>query len=266
MERRRWLGLRLGLGLGLGMVTGAMGTTAGCLRVASFQCQEDGDCELDGTPGQCLPAEQVCIYPDTDCDTEWSTANGECMAPAGAGGSDGEASGGSDSSPTSGPPSDTEDTAEPVPRDCQAGPYEDISELGVVWASSVFSDNYHAFLSADRDYSTSWFSLGPEDGGLPSIFRWEVLEPHCVAQITIHGNGLHANPGFRTDYGFESVIVRVYDEADEVIFQEMLGMLGTPDPTLMIEPRVTGVKVELELFEHESNNCGGFSELEIMGF
>lgn len=252
------------------MMTGAMGPAVGCLRVPSFQCQEDGECVLDGTPGQCLATEQVCIYPDPDCDTDWSTANGECMAPAGAegGSSNGETPGGSDPGPTSGASgeSDTEETTDAVPRNCQTGPYEDISELGVVWASSVFSDNYHAFLSADRDYSTSWFSLGPEEGGLPSLYRWEVLEPHCVAQITIHGNGLHANPGFREDYGFESVIVRVYDEADEVVFQEMLGMLGTPDPTLMVEPLVTGVKVELELFEHESNNCGGFSELEIVGF
>lgn len=254
--RGRWLGLGLALGI-----------AAGCVHFERFQCQDDGDCIHEGTPGQCVLSEQTCIYPDTDCDTRWSTANGECMSPPGGdqGSSGGEGSAtGSDPGATA--DEDSSGTTDEVPRDCMTGPYDDISEDGVVGASSVFSDNYHAFLASDGDYTTSWFSSGPENGGLPSIFEWEVLEPRCIARIDVHGNGLHSNPSFRENFGFESVIVRVFDQSEAVAFQQMLPMLGTPDPDLVIEPRVIGVRVQLELFEHESADCGGFSELEVAGF
>ena len=61
------------------------------------------------------------------------------------------------------------------------------------------------------------------------------------------------------------LVVRVYDENDAVVFQQMAPLGGTPDPPVIVEPGVWGVRVELELSEHESNDCGGFSELQIVG-
>lgn len=246
--------------LGLGVL---VGTAVGCIQFDRFQCQDDADCVYEGTPGQCVLNEQTCVYPDDSCDTRWVTASGECRSPA-VDGSSGAAPTDMDPSATSG--QEGSGSTASIPRDCQNGPYDNVSEVGVVEASSVFSDNYHAFLAADQDKSTSWFSSGPEEGGLPSMYTWDVLEPYCIGRVDIFGNGLHANPAFREDFGFESVIVRVYDQDEEIVFQQMLPMLGTPDPDLFVEPRMVGVRVELELFEHESTDCGGISELEISGF
>ncbi len=272
---------------GLGPVIGlCLGVAGGCIQFDPFQCQDDGDCVYDGRPGQCRLAEQTCIYPDESCPTRWSSADGECMSPAGAsGGSDSDPSDGATSvastsgedsgDPTVDPPATTTATTGPVttsttsattgdPVGCGGGPFNDLTGLGVVEASSIFSDNFHPFLAADGDYGSSWFSAGPESGG-PSIFQWTVLDPHCFASVSITGNGLHDNPNFREDYGFENVVVRVYDESDALVFQQMASLGGTPDPPVLVQPDVWGVRIELELSEHESNDCGGFSELEIAG-
>lgn len=260
----------------------ALGMTGGCLQLDPFQCQTNADCIFQGRPGQCVLAEQICVYPDPACDTQWSTAAGECMTGLGSP----EASGSSDAVPgdtgassvasdgvddtsttaptTTGPtttsPPDT--TGDPV--GCGDGPFDDVVGLGVVEASSIFSDNFHAYLAADDDLGSSWFSSGPESGR-PSVFRWTVLEPHCIATVAVLGNGLHDNPAFREDFGFESIVMRVYDQDDAIVFQQMASLAGTPDPDVHFEPGVWGVRVELELSEHESDNCGGFSELEITG-
>lgn len=261
-------GPRRGSWWALGLVVGTM---VGCLRVAAFECQQDPDCVHDGMAGQCQADTGLCLYPDQACDTRWSTASGECM-PGGAGGSstgapvaesgDSGESGAGSSGSTGAPGADSTTGTVDL---CGTGSMMPLTDLGVVQASSVYSDNFHAFLAADGDLATSWFSSGPEPGNLPSTFTWTVLDPHCIEQLTLTGNGLHQNPAFRESFGFESVVVRVYDEHDEIVFQQMTSLAGTPDPTVVVEPRVTGVRIELELSEHESSDCGGFGELEILG-
>lgn len=248
-ERRAgWVLVGLSLGVGAG----------GCIRFEPFRCRGDLDCVVDGQAGRCRLAEQTCIYPDPTCKTQWSTADGACKPPiaqdGGTTGSEASDSGGSSGGST---------TA--VPGDCMGGAAGDITALGTVWASSVFGDQYPAPLSVDGDYGTSWLSAGVDLEGNPSFYRWTADEPRCIARIAVIGNGLHDNPEFREDYGYQSMIMRIYDADDAVVFQRMFILAGTPDPDAIAEPGVEGVRVELELVDHESFFCGGFSELEIEG-
>lgn len=277
----------LGIGLGLGM-----GIPLGCLNVPSYQCDTDLSCVAHGKSGRCFLGS--CVYVSGACanDTGWEDAAGECVeGPSFPGESDDQGEASDDDTPpvatssasTSGTDptagEDTlqlEDTGDPTttgeppdpttgtPQGC-TGPMDDITSMGVVDADSVFDDNYQPYLSVDGSYASSWFSSGPGPGGSPSIYTWSVLSPLCVAQVTITGNGLHQNPDFRQGFGFDSVAVRVYDDADAVVFQQMFSLAGTPDPAIIAYPDVEGVRVELELANHETSNCGGFSELEIVG-
>ncbi len=263
-----------------------MGTAAGCLDVDAFQCQTDLNCVLEGVRGRCVFPEQVCAYPDPACvGSAWSTADGRCVTvpdtPSEA--TDGEDVGSStDGDPTGGtsgppPPVDGSSSTGPAPTTdtppgtssggpvgC-VGPVDDITPEGVVEVSSVFNDNFQGYLAVDDNFTTSWFSDGPGPNDTPAVFTWSVLQPYCISQITMTGNGLHQNQSFQENFGFESVVVRVFDAADTVVFQQMFSLAMTPDPPMIAFPDVEGVRVELELSDHESSNCGGFSELEIVG-
>ncbi len=266
------------LGLGVGLL-------AGCLQVDAFACVEDSQCMLDGNAGRCVLAEQTCVYPNNTCTTQWSTAAGDCVLSPGVIGTSGDSSAvepsegtdepdpdsggslpvdGSSTGPDDGATTSAAETTTGVPGGCP-GPTDDITALGVVSATSVFSDDYFPPLSVDGNFASSWFSSGPEDGNEPTFYQWSDLESHCISHITITGNGLHSNPSFRTGFGFEHMIIRLYDGSDAVVFEEMFDLNGTPDPTVTVEPNVEGMRIELELFDHEANNCGGFSELQVVG-
>ncbi|MEM7158768.1 MAG: hypothetical protein AAF799_38355 [Myxococcota bacterium] len=283
--RSRLLSRELWAGLGLGVL-------AGCLTIDPFACADDTDCVFDGAPGICVQAEQTCVYADPGCVTAWSTADGSCV-PAPAGGVDpsagsSEAGEGEGEGSSSGvDPSSTETGVDTLPVDdatdggtttgdddpgtttgepkgCLGDPV-DLTPMGVAVAESTFNDDFHAFLSVDDDLTTSWFSSGPEPGGQPTHYTWSVVDPICFSQILITGNGLHANQGFQTGFGFGNVVVRVYDSEDQVVFQHMQLLENTPDPPVIVNPGVDGVRLELEFSGHEDNSCGGFSELEVVG-
>ncbi|MCA9709840.1 MAG: hypothetical protein KDK70_28630 [Myxococcales bacterium] len=246
----------LGLSLGLGLAVG-LSLVGGCIEVEPFRCQLDRDCVLDGQPGQCRMFERVCIYPDAHCPSQWSTAAGTCMDPV------------ADDTST-GPPLD-DGTAETsagttdAPVDCDPTDAQDITALGTVWASSVFRDQYPASLAVDGDYGTSWMSAGLDLEGNPSLFEWTAAEPRCITRIAVIGNAMNDDPMLREQHGFESMILRIYDQDDGVVFQRMLDLSGSPDPDAIVQPEVTGVRVELELFDHEVFYTGGFGELEVAG-
>lgn len=267
----------------------ALGVVAGCLSIDPFLCQTDADCVFEGNPGICVQTNQSCVYVDPTCISQWSTADGSCVdAPGGtvdpsAGSSEGGEGGGTgatsveppstetgedtlsvddDGTSTSGDSDPGTTTGEPQP--C-AGPAVDLTGMGAVVAESTFNDSFQAFLSVDDDLSTSWFSSGPESEGQPTHFTWDVLQPVCISQVLVTGNGLHSNPGFQTNFGFENVILRIYDENDDIVFQHMQLLPDTPDPPVIVNPEVEGVRLDLEFSGHEDNSCGGFSELEILG-
>lgn len=256
---RRWRWSWVGVAVGL----------AGCIQAEPFACQDDTNCVFEGQPGQCRASEQICIYPDDGCDTRWSTAQGECMSPvpASTGSSTGAESGssvGSTGDSTTLEPGTT--TVDLDPCDAGSGPSMDITGEGMVSASSVFSADFEPPLSVDGDYGTSWFSAGIELDGSPSLFEWSTSEPRCFTRISVIGNAEHEDPMLREGHGFASLVMRIYDADDAVVFQRMFILEGTPDPDAIAELSVAGTRVELDLIDHEAFNRGGFSELEIEGY
>ncbi len=145
-----------------------------------------------------------------------------------------------------------------------------ITQQGNVLASSVFDTlfgpAYEADLAVDGDIATSWFSAGPGEDGTESTYEWYTQQDHCIDEIAIISNALHANPDFRQDFGFESGLLEIIDTAGRVAFSEPLDLPGTPDPDVRIDTGgVLGNQVRLRLMGHESEDCGGFAELVIDG-
>ncbi len=135
-----------------------------------------------------------------------------------------------------------------------------ISSEGSVQANSVFT-GFDAELSVDGLNSTSWFSAGPGIGD--AVYTWTGDRTDLISQITIFGNGGHANPDFRTGFGFGSVTLEVLKEG-EVVYTRQSGLGGTPDPNVVYTVNQAGDQVRLTFQGHEDASCGGFSELRIL--
>lgn len=151
-----------------------------------------------------------------------------------------------------------------------SGDGSNITSIGWVEVSSVFDpffgSSYPADLSVDGNQGTSWFSAGPESDGAPTFFKWITQSNACIQELQIIGNGNHNNADFRQGFGFESVTVRMYDTSGSEVFRETYGLPGTPDPTVeVVTGGVEAHRIELYLDGHESNDCGGFSELMVYG-
>jgi len=254
------IGLGLGLGLGLG---------SGCLQVDPFSCRDDVQCVLDGRAGRCQPLDRTCVYPDDACDTRWSTASGECRVPPPTGSTGSDSGTSADPSSSSGSGTIPDDASGPdLPLDPCAAPGSPgpLAAEGSVSASSVFGPGFEPERAIDGDPGTSWLSAGIDLEGTPATFDWVGAQPRCITRVAVIGNAMHDDPEYRENYGFRSMVVRIYDPADTLVFQRMLSLPGTPDPDAIAEPMVAGGRIELELIDHESFNAGGFSELEIEGF
>jgi hypothetical protein len=263
---------------------------ASCLEPPGYACSADAECVVNNVLGTCDLATARCIYPAdvTTCPSGFQDGAGTCLdigpgtsSSTSTTGTTTSSSAGSettdsttttsgsttDGSTTTTTTSTTDDsstasTGEVSP--CE-GLLDNITAEGVVGASSVFN-GFPPSLSVDGDFSTSWFSSGPEGVGVPAVYTWTVGAPRCINRVFLAGNGLHSNPDFRTEYGFESVTVQILDGAESVLFEESHPLTGTPDPDLLVDvPGVVGTRVRLELYDHESNDCGGFSELQVLG-
>lgn len=252
----------------------------GCLNDPLYACSQDSVCVINNVQGMCDLATSTCVYPGPECPSLWRDGHGNCVDPI-ASQSTGDTTNVSVSESTpptssdeseSGDPStsvdpSTEDSMGPGTSSTTAtactGEGMDITDLGLVGASSVFK-GYPPILSVDGDFSTSWFSEGPDPD--PTTYSWTLNEERCIDRITITGNGQHSNPAYRTDFGFGAVVVRVVDFASDVVFMEMHELDGTPDPQVQVETGgVIGSRVYLDFTGHESVDCGGFSELEVLG-
>ena len=140
---------------------------------------------------------------------------------------------------------------------------ESIAFDGEPWATSTYSASFNPRLAIDGDLTTSWFSAGPEPGGVPTEYVWDSIIDECIANVTVTGNGSHANPSFRTGYGFGSVTILVVDADDRIVWSEVEPLPGTPDPEIRVSPGVVGRLVVLQFTGHEAGDCGGFSELGV---
>jgi len=138
----------------------------------------------------------------------------------------------------------------------------DAAREGTIEASTTYP-GYPASLATDGDLGTSWFSTGPEPGGVPTTYLWTGLQDDFIADIKLLSNDFNYTPAFRTGFGFETVVIQVLDSASNVVFETTEGLPGTPDPQVTVQPNVVGRSVRLLFSGHESVDCGGFSELQI---
>lgn len=260
----------------------------GCLQAPAYQCQTDEVCVLNDVRGRCDLSTQSCVYMTPACPSGWRDGMGSCVD--GTGVASASASGASSTTmpepdtTSSGDAQTSSSTTSAVsasstgstgrdPSESSSssgsgepcdGITENITALGVVGASTVFT-GYPPGLSVDGELATSWFSTGPEPGNVPSIYTWTLGEPHCVSRLFISGNGLNQNPDFREGYGFDRVVFRIFDGAAEV-FQAERDLPGSPDPDVSVDvPGIDATRITLEFHGHESDDCGGFSELQVLG-
>jgi hypothetical protein len=167
------------------------------------------------------------------------------------------------------PPATTEEppaTTEEPPATTEREPGTDITSAGNVNATSEFSSEFPASLAIDGDVTTSWFSAGSDSDGSTSTFAWGPGDQSNVfiESITVVSNADHANPDFRTGFGFSEVLIQV-GGPDGIVYEETVSLDGTPDPNVTVEPGVVGNVVYLHFSGHEASNCGGFAELVVVG-
>ena len=85
-----------------------------------------------------------------------------------------------------------------------------------------------------------------------------------IESITVVSNAAHANPDFRTGFGFGDVLVTVVADG-QTVFEQRVDLSGTPDPNVTVNPGVVGDTILLAFSAHEASNCGGFAELIVVG-
>lgn len=137
-----------------------------------------------------------------------------------------------------------------------------ITSEGSVQASSTFGGNqFPAQLSVDGSLGTSWFSAGPEAG--PTTFLWTGRREDLISSVSVLSNALHNDPTVRRNFGFGSVTIQILGASGTIVFEQSVGLSGTPDPDITVQPRVVGRTVRLLFSGHEDPGCGGFGELQV---
>jgi hypothetical protein len=277
----------------------------GCLEEPRYQCQSDDVCFFKGFAGVCDLATATCAYQSVDCQglssvEGWVNARGLCVpapnssAPAS---TTGDSAGGVTSGSTSSVVTSTSTTEDPTEDESSSngllsatesstgtapsestgtpettgvfgpcdGLSDDITNEGMVTASTTFNGDFVAALSVDGSTQTSWFSTGPEGGGGPSVYSWSSAADRCINRIEVDDNSMHSNNNFREDFGFSSVDVLVLQD-DIVVFEETVALPNSPDGPFAVDTGgLIGSRVLLELGGHENTTCGGFSELRVIG-
>ncbi|MEM6961472.1 MAG: hypothetical protein AAF355_05745 [Myxococcota bacterium] len=139
---------------------------------------------------------------------------------------------------------------------------------GTVEASSTFDPKFPKELSIDDNLGTAWFSSGPKEGGAPSTYTW-TGSSSCITSIDVLSLSTHDNVNFRNGFGFGTITVDVFDGQERVA--QSVEDVSQNDPQTQSDPNVSvtyegGVQADrivLSLADHESDLCGGFSELVI---
>ena len=247
----------------------------------AFICSADIQCTRIGASGQCLAG--ACAFADTSCDSDLRydetamVGGGECV-PGGGPRDSGVGDSGMLLNDCGGESTLPNRYLDPCGNCllgrwqcdgldalvCAGDPRNEtiVTGEGSVTASTTFSSTYPARSAIDGDLTTSWFSSGPETAG-PSIFDWTISSNECIVAVSIHGNGRHAMTSFREDFGFGNVEVQVLDGAGGVQASESRALPGTPDPQQDVDFDAYGRTVRLRFTGHESDDCGGFSELVV---
>ena len=138
----------------------------------------------------------------------------------------------------------------------------EIASEGTVDASSIYDSTFPASLAIDGDPTTSWFSAGPDEDGI-TRYVWTGVQEDFIATIDLISNQDNEAVEFRTGYGFESVLIQVYDAQDQLVYEETVSLAGTPDHYIQITPNVVGQWIWILFSGSESPDRGGFSELKV---
>jgi serine/threonine protein kinase len=140
-------------------------------------------------------------------------------------------------------------------------PNAEIASEGTVDASSI-DPAFPVSLANDGDISTSWFSIGPDADGT-STFVWTGVQEDYISSIELISNRENAVVDFRTGYGFGEVTIQVFNAADDLVYEETVGLDGTPDPDVRVTPNVVGQWIWMIFRGSEALDCGGFAELKV---
>jgi len=135
----------------------------------------------------------------------------------------------------------------------------DATGEGTVGASSRLCGSYGATKATDGDITTSWIS-GSGDAQ-SSTFTWTGTQDEFIGGVAIISNAANATVSRRTNHGFASVTVQVLDASGSVIYEQDVGLEGTPDPDVLVHPNVVGRSLRLLLLGPETPSASGFAEL-----
>lgn len=141
----------------------------------------------------------------------------------------------------------------------------DLTAIGAISSNSV-DPNFPASLAVDLDTTTSWFSIGPHTSSTVTEYTWAVNGPVEIEAVMIGGNAENATPAFRTGFGFDQVDVDIL-MGDVPIATMTQSLAGTPDPNVIVSfpAGIFGDTVRLRFTGHESLDCGGVSEVLVLG-
>ena len=138
----------------------------------------------------------------------------------------------------------------------------EIAAEGTVDVSSIYDSTFPASLAIDGDPTTSWFSAGPDEDGT-TRYVWTGVQEDFIATIDLISNKDNEVAEFRSGYGFESVLIQVYDAQDQLVYEETVSLAGTPDPDIQITPNVVGQWIWIIFSGSEAQDRGGFAELKV---
>ena len=137
----------------------------------------------------------------------------------------------------------------------------DATGEGTVSASSRLCGSYAATRATDGNITTSWIS-GSADAR-SATFAWTGAGDEYIGGVAIISNAANATAGRRTNHGFASVTVQVLDGSGAVEYEEVVELVGTPDPDVLVHPNVVGRSVRLLLGGPENPSGSGFAELTV---
>jgi hypothetical protein len=141
----------------------------------------------------------------------------------------------------------------------------DLTAIGAISSNSV-DPNFPAALAVDLDTTTSWFSKGPHTTSTVTEYTWSVDGPVEIAAVMIGSNEENSTEFFRTGFGFGRVEIEILT-GGSVVKHVPQSLHGSPDPNILVTfpPGTFGDSVRLRFMGHESLDCGGVSEVLVLG-
>ena len=155
-----------------------------------------------------------------------------------------------------------------------AGTGSDITADGGIDTSTQYSEQYAAKNAFDGDLTTSWFSAGDKDttcqpitpGVSCSNLVWQrsATDDTLINEIQIFDNSQNSNPANRHGFGFARVWITITDSTFQQVYQQEVDFPGG-DTNADVFPNVRGHRIVFTFEVHQSPDCGGVSEIKVVG-